>query len=78
MSILQAVLFSKDLYDSSRARRWLRKNKIIPCKRVHETTRFLRYRIQEPDYDKYEYRIKRISDGVKMVFAYPIDDNMEL
>ena len=77
MSILQAVLFSKDLYDTSRARRWLRRNKITPSKRVHETTRFLRYRIKEPDY-KYEYRIKRISDGVKMVFAYPIDDNMEL
>ena len=77
MSILQAVLFSKDLYDTSRARRWLRRNKITPSKRVHETTRFLRYRIKEPDYDLYEYRIKRISDGVKMVFAYPIDD-MEL
>ena len=77
MSTLQAVLFSKDLYDTTRARRWLRKNKIIPCKRVHETTRFLRYRIKEPDY-KYEYRIKRISDGIKMIFGYTIDDNMEL
>ena len=78
MSILQSVLFSKDLYDTSRARRWLRRNKITPSKRVHETTRFLRYRIKEPDYDKYEYRIKRISDGIKMIFGYPIDDNMEL
>ena len=78
MAITQSVIFSKDLYDTTRARRWLRKNKIIPSKRVHETTRFLRYRIKEPDYDKYEYRIKRISDGIKIIFAYPIDDNMEL
>ena len=76
MAITQSVIFSKDLYDTTRARRWLRKNKIIPCKRVHETTRFLRYRIKEPDY-KYEYRIKRISEGVKMIFGYPIDE-MEL
>ena len=48
-----------------------------PSKRVHESTRFLRYRIKEPGYDKYEYRIKRISDGIKMIFGYPIDE-MEL
>ena len=78
MSILQAVLFSKDLYDTTRARRWLRKNKIVQSKRVHESTRFLRYRVRDPQYDLYEYRIKRISEGVKMIFGYPIDDNMEL
>ena len=75
MAITQSVIFSKDLYDTTRARRWLRKNKIVPSKRVHETTRFLRYRVRDPQYDLYEYRIKRISDGaVKMIIGYPIDE----
>ena len=70
MPILQAVLFSKDIYDTNRARRWLRRHKIEPIKRVHETTRFLRYRINEPDYEKYDYRIKYITDGIKYILGY--------
>ena len=69
MPILQAVLFSKDIYDTNRARRWLRRHKIDPIKRVHETTRFLRYRINEPD-EKYDYRIKYITDGIKYILGY--------
>ena len=61
MTIIQAVLFSKDTYDTYRARRWLMKHKLYPIKHVHETINLYRYRIREPDYDRYEYRTKNIS-----------------
>ena len=71
MAITQAVLFSKELYDTASARRWLRRHKYNPIKRVHETMHFLRYRIREPDYDTYEYRTKQISTGIKMIIGIP-------
>ena len=73
MVFVQAVLFSKDLYDPPLARRWLRRHKYNPIKRVHETTRFLRYRIREPDYNNFDYRTKQISDGVKLIVGVPYE-----
>ena len=79
MTVTQSVIFRKDLYNTTRCRRWLLKHKLKPIKKAHETSSYYRYRIKEPDYDKYEYRIKRISDGIKMIIgSVPIDDNMEL
>ena len=69
---IQAVLFSKDMYDTNRARRWLMKHKIYPLKRVHESVHLYRYRLREPDYDRYEYRTKNVSQGIKMIIVIPI------
>ncbi len=69
---VQAVLFSKEIYDTHSARRWLRRHNYTPIKRVHETTRFLRYRIREPDYNNYEYTTKYITTGIKMIIGFPI------
>ena len=71
MTITQAVLFSKDMYDTTRARRWLMKHNIYPLKRVHITTNWLRYRIREPDYDHFEYRTKILTPGIKTIVAIP-------
>ena len=69
MSFVQAVLFSRDLYDTNRARRWLFRHKFSPIKRVHITTNWLRYRIREPE-DKYEYRLKVLTQGIKVVIEF--------
>lgn len=69
--MFKVEFFSKHLYDTARARSCLNKHKFFPMKRVHETTQFLRYRIREPDYDRYEYRTKQISQGIKMIIAVP-------
>ena len=72
MTFIQAVLFSKDMYDTNRARRWLMKHKLYPIKRVHETTHLYRYRIREPDYDRFEYRTKILTPGIKTIVGIPI------
>ena len=78
MTVTQSIMFHRDMYTPQLARRWLFRHKYHPVKRVDITTNWLRYRIRAVDYDLYEYRIKHISDGIKIIFGYPIDDNMEL
>ena len=69
-SHIQAILFSRDIYDTNRARRWLFRHKFYPIKRVHITTNWLRYRIRPVDEDKYEYRMKLLSNGIKAVIEF--------
>ena len=69
MTVTQSIIFSKEFYDTARARRWLSRHHYVPIKRVHETTRYLRYRIKEPD-ERYEYRIKPFTNGVKAVIGF--------
>ena len=64
----QSILFSKDLYDTKSARRWLMHHNLSPIKRVHETTHFLRYRIREPN-ERYDYRTKILTTGIKAVIG---------
>ena len=72
MTAIQAIIFSKEFYDTARARRWLGRHHYMPIKKVHETTRYLRYRIKEPDETRYEYKIKPFTEGVKAVLGVPI------
>ena len=72
MTVTQAIIFSKEFYDTARARRWLSRHHYVPIKRAHETTRYLRYRIREVDETRYEYRIKPFTEGIKAVLAIPI------
>ena len=37
----------------------------------HETLNYLRARLQQPNEDKYEYRIIKFNDGIKAVIEYP-------
>ena len=69
MTVTRAIIFSKEFYDTARARRWLSRHHYKPIKKVHETTRYLRYRIREVD-ERYEYRIKPFTEGVKAVIGF--------
>lgn len=46
---IQAVLFKKKYYTSEQARKYLKKKKYKPIKRVHKTENFLRYRLKNPE-----------------------------
>ena len=72
--VTQAVIFDKDIWDTSRAKRWLNKNKLYPIKRVHETMHFYRYRIREPDYDHLEYKTTNLGYGIKVIVGYPYSE----
>ncbi len=70
MSEIQAVLFEKKVWDSKMARKWLKKNKMKPIKKVHKTKNLLRYRLRSPR--KYKrFRMKSIPKfSLKFVIGF--------
>lgn len=65
---VQAVLFNNEIYTALSARRWLKRHNFEPIKKVDKTTRFLRYRIVEPN-DKDIYRFKHITDDIHFIIG---------
>jgi hypothetical protein len=68
---IQAVLFPKEDWSSSKARKWLLKHNLKPIKRVYKTEQYLRYRIAKPDKNS-RYAIKELSNGVKVILRFDI------
>ena len=68
---VQAVIFSREMFNSDAARKFLKKHKLVPMKRVHKTKRYLRYRIAEPK-EGTKKRIKTITNGIKFILEYKI------
>lgn len=72
---IQAVLFkivskwsnNKDRLD------YLKKNDLKAIKRVHKTETYYRYRIQEPNYNKFNYYFKKGNDDIDYIVAIPIN-----
>jgi hypothetical protein len=67
--MIQAVLFSRNNFNTRRARQWLRQHNLVPIKRVHKTPGYLRYRIMEPD-SAASYSTKKVKEGIKIVLMY--------
>jgi hypothetical protein len=61
MSTVQAVLFQG--YDDARAKAWLRANRFTPIKPAHVSGSLLRYRIVEPDFDRYTTKVIETARG---------------
>lgn len=70
VSQIQAVLFRKSIWDTKMARKWLKKNKMKPIKKVHKTKNLLRYRLRSPEQFK-RFRIKKIPKfSIKFVIGF--------
>lgn len=67
--MIQAVLFSKNYYTTSQARKWLKKENLKPIKRVHKTNKYLRYRIKNPSEFNY-LRTFSIGNKIKYIYGY--------
>jgi len=67
----QAVLFNINDWNTNDCRKWLYKHGYTPLKRVHKTS-FFRYRLIQPNYNKYIYRIKTIQKYplIKIILQY--------
>ena len=57
--MIQSVLFDINYWTTPEARQYLNKKGYIPIKRVHTTANYYRYRLIDPNYDKYRYFIIR-------------------
>ena len=69
---LQTCLFDINEWSRDEARKFLKIHNITPIKKVHKTKTFLRYRILQPNYNKYIYRIKTIQKKplIKFILQY--------
>ena len=71
MVTIQATIFKKDSYTKIKANAWLKRHNHVRIKPFHETLNYLRSRLQQPNEDKYEYRIIKFNEGIKAVIEYP-------
>ena len=67
--MLQAVLFYKDYWNTTKARQHLNQEGLKPIKRVHTTDKYHRYRITEPNYNIYNYIIKRGKNHIDYIIG---------
>lgn len=67
-SFIQSILFDRTMFDTKKARAWLKKHKLVPIKRVDKTKNNLRYRIVEPE-DNFEFRTEELTKGIKAILA---------
>ena len=69
MSVIQALIFSKEYFNKQQSENSIKKHKEFkPIKKVHETPLTYRYRLKEPN-DNHDYRMKRLTTGIKAVVA---------
>ena len=54
-------------WNTSQAHEYLKKSGYNPIKRVHTTDKYHRYRLIEPDYNKYHYIIKRGNNHIDYI-----------
>ena len=67
-SNLQAIVISKDHYSKRSADDWIKLHGFRPIKKMHETIHTYRYRLKTPNEDKYDYRMKTLTKGIKTQF----------
>ena len=64
---IQAVLFDKNYWNTNDARAQLKASGYQPIKKVHITDKYYRYRLIEPNYNKYHYIIKRGNNHIDYI-----------
>lgn len=59
--VVQSVLVKKDRgITLSDAQKIIKSHNFKPIKKIHETENYFRARVREPDYERFEYRIKKL------------------
>lgn len=65
--MIQAILFDRNYWTTKDAREYMKIYNKIPIKRVHKTDRYYRYRLIEPNYDKYHYIFKKGHNNIDYI-----------
>ena len=67
---LQAIIFDNKKWDHKSANEWLNKHHYIPIKELHETTNFIRARINKPCARKpNNYYTVKLPNSIEMIFC---------
>ena len=67
---VQALILSKEYFNKRQAESWIRRHKQFKPLKMHETLKTYRFRLRQPD-ERFEYRTKPFSMGVKAVIRIP-------
>ena len=70
-SNLQAIVISKNHYSKRAAENWIKLHGFTPVKKCHVTINTYRFRLKPPNENKYDYRMKQLTTGIKAVIQYP-------
>jgi hypothetical protein len=65
---IQSIKFDREYFNTNQARYWLRMHGYQVIKRVHKTSKYLKYRLQEPN-KSIKYKTIKLSDGVKAIIV---------
>ena len=68
---IQALILSKDYFNRRQAESWIRRHKTFKPLKMDEKPKTWRFRLRVPDENRYEYRIKPFTEGIKAVIGVP-------
>ncbi len=67
---IQAILFNKEYYTKLESKNWLLQHEYYPIKPVHITKNYYRYRLRQPDKEKYHYMTKSFNPYIKVIIGF--------
>lgn len=68
-SLVQSILFNRNIWTKDMAEKWLKKYDFHPIKKAHVTKNYLRYRLHSPN-KKGHYVTHELHDGILFVIKY--------
>ena len=54
-----------------RIKAFLKRHNLVPCKEIHETKKYYRQRLIQPNYKKFKYRFYNIKTGLDAILQFP-------
>ena len=68
MNSIQSLLFDKTYYNKRDIKAFLKRYNLVPCKEIHETKKYYRQRLIQPNYKKFKYRFHNIKPGLDCIY----------
>lgn len=69
MSRIHGVLFDKEFWTKQEAKSWLLKHQLFPIRPMNISEKYWRFRITNPNYNKFEYRSHR-ENNIVFIFEF--------
>ena len=70
MTEIQSIIFYKKYYTLELAKSFLKEHKINPIEEVEIKDKYYRFRLIKPNIKIYNYEIKSISSGIRLIFQH--------
>ena len=67
---IQSLILSKDYFNRRQAESYIRRHKNFKPLKMDEKPKTWRFRLRVPDENRYEYKIKPFTEGIKAVVGF--------